>query len=83
LQERKLEKSLDNGKGYRGNKEEVMKLKLKDDKVFKNTIDGVYVEIGGESVEVDDKVGQYLLDNFPAIVEVSAAKMGKVKAKEV
>jgi hypothetical protein len=60
-----------------------MKLKLKDDKVFRNTVDGVYVEIGGESVEVDDKVGQYLLDNFPAMVEVSTAKMGKVKAKEV
>ena len=60
-----------------------MKLKLKDDKVFKNTVDGVYVEIGGESVEVDNKVGQYLLDNFPGVVEVSTAKVEKVKAREV
>ena len=60
-----------------------MKLKLRDDKVFKNTVDGVYVEIGGESVEVDDKVGQYLLENFPAIVETSTGKVGKIKAKEV
>jgi len=51
-----------------------MKLKLKDDRVFKNTVDGVYVEIGGEPVEVDNKVGQYLLDNFPDKLESVSVK---------
>ena len=59
-----------------------MKLKLKDDKVFKNTVDGVYVEIGGESVEVDDKVGRYLLEYFPGWVEVSTKQVEKVKTRK-
>ena len=59
-----------------------MKIRLKDDKVFRNTVDGVYVEVGGESVEVNDKVGQYLLRTFPGWVEASAEKLIKVK-KEV
>ena len=60
-----------------------MKLRLKDNHVFRNTVDGVYIEIGREPVEVDDKVGQYLLENFPAIVETSTGRVGKIKAKEV
>ena len=59
-----------------------MRLKLRDDKVFKNTIDGIYVEIGGESVEIDDKVGQYLLKYFPGWVEVSTKQVEKVKARK-
>ena len=59
-----------------------MKLKLRDDKVFKNTVDGVYVEIGGESVEVDDKIGQYLLKIFPGWVEASTGRAEKVKTKK-
>ena len=59
-----------------------MKLRLKGNHVFKNTVDGVYIEIGGEPVEVDDKVGQYLLENFPGWVEAPAAKLIKVE-KEV
>ncbi|MCJ7829306.1 MAG: hypothetical protein MUP81_06170 [Dehalococcoidia bacterium] len=46
-----------------------MYIKLKDDRVFKNTVDGVYVEVGGESVKVDDKTGKYLLDSFPDRLE--------------
>lgn len=59
-----------------------MKLRLKDNHIFKNTVDGVGVEIGGESVEVDDKVGQYLLEYFPDWVEVSTESRIKPK-KEV
>ena len=59
-----------------------MKLRLKDNHVFRNTVDGVYIEIGGESTEVNDKVGQYLLENFPGWVEAPAEKLIKVK-KEV
>ncbi len=59
-----------------------MKLRLKDNHIFKNTVDGVGVEIGGESVEVDNKVGQYLLENFPDWVEVSTEGIIKPK-KEV
>lgn len=56
-----------------------MKIQLKDNHVFKNTVDGVYVEVGGESVEVSDKVGQYLLKSFPDRLEVST----KIESKEV
>jgi len=56
-----------------------MRLKLKDDKIFKNTVDGVYIEIGGESVEVDDKVGQYLLKNFQGWIEEVKLKKGVLK----
>ncbi len=58
-----------------------MEIKLKDDRVFKNTVDGTYVEVGGESVEVDDKVGQYLLDSFPDRLELVKPK--KKTQKEV
>lgn len=46
-----------------------MRVKLKGDKVFKNTVDGVYVEVGGESVDVSEKIGRYLLESFPAMLE--------------
>lgn len=49
-----------------------MRIKLKDSHVFKNTVDGVYVEVGGEPVDVDDKVGRYLLESFPDKLEASA-----------
>lgn len=55
-----------------------MKIKLKD--VFRNTVDGVYVEVGGEAVEVDIKVGRYLLENFPDRLEEIVAP---IKSKEV
>jgi hypothetical protein len=51
-----------------------MKIRLKDDRVFKNTVDGVYVEVGGESVEVDDKTGQYLLKSFSDRLELASPK---------
>lgn len=51
-----------------------MYIKLKDDRVFKNTVDGVYVEVGGEPVKVDDKTGKYLLDNFPDKLELVSTK---------
>ena len=38
--------------------------------MFKNTVEGVYVEVGGEPVEVDDKTGEYLLKNFPDKLEL-------------
>ena len=57
-----------------------MQIKLKDSQVFENTVDGVYVEVGGESVDVDDKVGQYLLESFPDKLEKVASP---VKSKEV
>ena len=44
-----------------------MKIQLKE--VFRNTVDGVYVEVGGEPVDVPVKVGKYLLDNFPDKLE--------------
>lgn len=59
-----------------------MKLKLKDDRIFRNTVDGVAVEIGGGSVEVDDKIAQYLLKHFPAMVEKDERKAGKPQKEE-
>ena len=55
-----------------------MQIRLKGNHVFKNTVDGVYVEVGGEPVEVSDKVGQYLLKSFPDKLETSTP----VKSKE-
>ena len=65
-----------------------MQLKLKDNHVFRNTVDGVYVEVGGGSVEVDVKVGRYLLENFPDRLEEVAAPIKEwvapiKKSKEV
>ena len=59
-----------------------MKIRLKENHIFRNTVDGVYVEVGGESVEVDDKVGQYLLKYFPGWVEASTKQVEKVKARK-
>jgi len=61
-----------------------MQIRLKSDKVFRNTVEGVYVEIGGELVEVDDKVGEYLLLSFPTMLELASPKKKLVKeSKEV
>lgn len=51
-----------------------MQIKLKGSHVFENTVDGVHVKVGGESVKVDDKTGQYLLDNFPDKLELVSPK---------
>ncbi len=57
-----------------------MKIKLKDDHIFKNIVDGVCVEIGGEFTEVDDKIGRYLLEFFPDKLE--EIKLPKSSKKE-
>ena len=53
-----------------------MKIQLKDS--FKNTVDGVYVEVGGEPVEVDDKVGRYLLEMFPGKLESATSTTSSI-----
>jgi hypothetical protein len=55
-----------------------MQIKLKDDLVFRNTVDGVYVEVGAEPVEVDEKTGKYLLEHFSSKLE----KAFLIKSKE-
>lgn len=46
-----------------------MKIKLRDNKIFRSTVDGEDIKIGAEPVEVKESTGKYLLENFPQILE--------------
>lgn len=46
-----------------------MKIKLKAERVYRNTVEGEDIIIGGEAVEVKDSIGEYLLENFPLQLE--------------
>lgn len=46
-----------------------MWIKLKEARTFRNTVEGEDIKVGYEPVEVTDSIGQYLIDNFPLILE--------------
>jgi hypothetical protein len=46
-----------------------MLIKLKGNRVYRNTVEGEDIIVGGEPKEVKDSIGQYILDNFPNEIE--------------
>ena len=46
-----------------------MKIKLKDNKIFRSTVEGEDIRVGAEPVEVKESTGRYLLENFSDILE--------------
>ena len=46
-----------------------MEIKLKDNRVFRTTVDGEDIRVGNKPTEVSDKIGKYLLESFPTILE--------------
>lgn len=46
-----------------------MEIKLKDNKIFRTTVEGQDIKVGAEPVKVKDSIGQYLIESFPQIVE--------------
>lgn len=52
-----------------------MEIKLKDNRIFRTTVDGEDIRVGDKPTKVSDKTGKYLLESFPTILE-------KVKKEE-
>ena len=50
-----------------------MEIKLKDNRIFRTTVNGKDIRVGNKPTKVDDETGKYLLESFPAILE----KVGK------
>ena len=48
-----------------------MKIRLKESRAFRSTVEGEDIRVGSESVEVKDSIGKYLLENFPAYLELA------------
>ena len=46
-----------------------MKIKLKDEKVFRTTVEGQDIRVGAMPVDVKDSIGKALLKDFPQILE--------------
>ncbi len=46
-----------------------MKIRLKENRVFRTTVDGDDIKVGAEPVEVTEQAGKYLLESFPDILE--------------
>jgi len=51
-----------------------MKIKLKENRIFRSTVDGEDIRVGNQPTEVSDKVGKYLLESFPAILELDSSE---------
>lgn len=51
-----------------------MKIKLKDDRVFRTTVEGQDIRVGAVPVDVKDSIGKALLKDFPQILEQAPKK---------
>ena len=50
-----------------------MKIKLKDNLIFRSTVDGEDIRVGNQPTTVSDKTGEYLLKSFPVILELDSS----------